>query len=104
MGGAPPLEFDKVKDFMGGAPPLESGCAKWWLGYQKAQSHHYKKSKNIKKYQKHQKMLKSGLKTTYRSFSNIFLDDSTMEKSILKVPGSIYKEKHGFQGIRKGQN
>ena len=49
-------------------------------------------------------MLKNDLKTTYRHFSKIFLDDSTMEKSILKVPGSIYKENHGFQGIRKGQN
>ena len=49
-------------------------------------------------------MLKIELKTTYRHFSKIFLDDSTMEKSILKVPGSIYKENHGFQGIRKSQN
>ena len=53
----------------------------------------------IKKYKKIQKMLKIELKTTYRDFSKIFLDDSTMEKSILKVPGSIYIEKHGFQGF-----
>ena len=49
-------------------------------------------------------MLESHLKITYRDFSKIFPDDSTMEKPILKVPGSIYKENHGFQGIRKGQN
>ena len=49
-------------------------------------------------------MLESHLKITYRDFSKIFPDDSIMENSTLKVPGSIYKEKHGFQGIRKGQN
>ena len=48
-------------------------------------------------------MLKSHLKTTYRDFSKIFPDDSTMENPILKVPASFYKENHGFQAIRKGQ-
>ena len=49
-------------------------------------------------------MCESHLKITHRDFSKIVPDDSTMENPILKVPGSIYKEKHGFASLRMGQN
>ena len=41
---------------------------------------------------------------TYTDFSKMFPDSSIMENPILKVPGSIYEEIHGFQAIRKSQN
>ena len=82
---------------MGGAPPLESGCAKWCLGYQKAQPYHYK---NTKKDKNAENWFKNHLQTFLQDFSGWF-DHGEVD---FEGPKSIYKENYGFQGIRTAQN
>ena len=52
---------------------------------------------------KEENTLKSCLTITYKDFSRTFPDNPITCNSMLKASGSIWKEKHDFQGLRMSQ-